>query len=95
MTRRWEHKYRAGIRDLLERNDISLEKGQEEMFEDTLSEKKMAFTALEEILAKVVQDCFIDSENWKMSMRNAALVKALQRLADKLDYLTIIHWQLI
>lgn len=90
LTRRWEQKYRAGIKELLERNDISLEKGQEEMFEAALSEQKMVFTALEEIMSKVVQDCYMDSENWKMSMRNAGLVKALQRCADKLDLLTII-----
>ena len=54
MTRRWEQKYRSGIKMLLERNDISLEKQQEEMFENTLSEKKMAYTALEEIMSKVV-----------------------------------------
>lgn len=61
------------------------------MFENTLSEKKMAFTALEEIMSKVVQDCFMDSENWKMPMRNAALVKALQRCADKLELLAANH----
>ena len=78
------------MKALLEKHNIKYE-APKKFAEDVLTEKNMVFSALEEVMSTVVQECFHEAEKHQTSMRNAGLAKSVQRLADKYKLMEIIQ----
>ena len=90
MTRRWEANYKNQMKALLEKHNIKYDKPKK-FVDEILTEKNMVYSALEEVMSTVVQECFHNSEKHKTSMRNAGLARSVQRLVDKYMLMEIIQ----